>query len=54
MLIILKPDCSDGNADYQQTMKYLRALPNIEVREHMVQGQQHTLTEIYLLGQTRG
>ncbi|AKH69716.1 3-deoxy-D-arabinoheptulosonate-7-phosphate synthase [Spongiibacter sp. IMCC21906] len=52
MLLILRPDISPGDAAYQETLKYLDALPNVEVRQHEVQGQLQALTEIYLLGDT--
>lgn len=52
MLLILRSDINTGDEAYRETLKYLHALPNIEVREHQVQGQLQELHEIYLLGKT--
>ncbi|MCG3169704.1 MAG: Phospho-2-dehydro-3-deoxyheptonate aldolase [Pseudomonadales bacterium] len=52
MLLILHPDTDESSEEYRKTSEFLRALPNIEIRTHVVQGQQQRLTEIYLLGDT--
>ncbi|XOZ33994.1 3-deoxy-7-phosphoheptulonate synthase [Halomonadaceae bacterium KBTZ08] len=53
MLLILHPDTDrDGNA-YRETMNFLDQLSNVEVRVHDVLGNQQTLTEIYLIGDTK-
>jgi 3-deoxy-7-phosphoheptulonate synthase len=52
MLVILYPDISPDSNEYQETMTHLRQLQGVEMREHVVQGQQQRLTEIYLLGET--
>lgn len=52
MIIILHPDTTPTEAGYTRLMKYLAALPGIDVRTHEVVGQQQTLTEIYLVGET--
>ena len=52
MLLILHPDIDESAEDYRKTCDFLRALPRIEMRTHVVQGQQQRLTEIYLLGDT--
>ena len=44
MLIILHPDTSKTEPSYQQTLAYLEKLDGIEIREHIVQGQQQSLT----------
>ncbi len=53
MLVILHPDCQENSAEYQHTWDYLNQLPDITVRKHTVQGQQQTLIELYLIGQTK-
>lgn len=52
MLIILHPDTLEDSVEYQQTWAYLSNLPGIQVRQHRVEGETQTLTEIYLLGDT--
>jgi 3-deoxy-7-phosphoheptulonate synthase len=52
MLVILHPDITPDSSDYQETMNHLRQLQGVEIREHVVEGQQQRLTEIYLLGNT--
>jgi 3-deoxy-7-phosphoheptulonate synthase len=52
MLLILHPDIDENGEDYRRTLEHLHALPRIELRTHVVQGQQQKLTEIYLLGDT--
>jgi 3-deoxy-7-phosphoheptulonate synthase len=53
MLLILHPNIDPGSDEYLQTLQFLQQLPDIEVRTHVVQGQQQQLTEIYLLGKTK-
>ena len=52
MLLILHANTDTSGEDYRQTLTFLQQLPGIQVREHVVQGQQQSLTEIYLLGET--
>ena len=52
MLLILHPNTDESSEEYRKTWEYLRTLPRIEMRSHVVQGQQQKLTEIYLLGDT--
>lgn len=52
MLILLHPDTTADSADYQSVFAYLKALTGVEIRVHTIQGQQQSLTEIYLLGKT--
>lgn len=52
MLVILRPDIGTDADEYLVTMKHLQQLQGVEMREHVVQGQQQRLTEIYLLGDT--
>lgn len=52
MLLILHPDIDEHSEAYRITLAHLRKLPGIAVKRHLVQGQQQTLTEIYLIGDT--
>lgn len=53
MIIILDPNIAEGSSTYQQTLAYLCQLPGIAAHIHKVQGAQQTLTEIYLIGDTK-
>jgi 3-deoxy-7-phosphoheptulonate synthase len=53
MLIILSPDIDEQSEAYRTTWNYLHQLPGISVRKHLVKGAQQTLTELYLLGDTK-
>lgn len=53
MIIILHPDTDKGEPGYAKLMNYLAALPGISVRTHDVVGAQQTLTEVYLVGNTK-
>lgn len=53
MLLILHPDIDHASREYQATLAHLQALPGVAVKEHVVQGQQQQLTEIYLIGETK-
>lgn len=53
MLIILHPDTAHDSDEYRQTLAFLEQLPNVSVRVHEVQGAKQTLTELYLLGDTK-
>jgi len=52
MLLILQPNTDEDSEDYHRTLEFLRGLPRVEARVHVVQGQQQKLTEIYLIGDT--
>ena len=52
MLVILNPNIDEGSEEFIQTWTYLKNLPDIEVRRHLVQGRMQTLTELYLIGNT--
>jgi 3-deoxy-7-phosphoheptulonate synthase len=54
ILLILHPDIDEHGEAYRSTLKHLQQLPGIAVKRHLVQGQQQTLTELYLIGDTRG
>jgi 3-deoxy-7-phosphoheptulonate synthase len=53
MLLILSPETSVQSEAYKNLIQYIDKLPGVTHREHQVQGQQQTLTEIYLLGDTK-
>jgi len=53
MILILSPDTSLTSPAYQQLQEHLAKLPGITARVHQVHGAQQTLTEIYLLGDTK-
>lgn len=52
MIVIINPSEPRTSKAYQDTLKALKALPNVEVREHHIQGTEESVTEIYLLGAT--
>ncbi len=53
MLVILHSNIEEGSEEFVQTWNYLSSLPGIELRRHLVQGDMQTLTEIYLIGNTK-
>ena len=52
MILILTPNVTTGNEEYQRLMRFLAKLDNIETRVNQEQGVERTLTEIYLIGNT--
>ena len=52
MILILSPDVDTHSQDYQKLIAYLENLPQIKFRTHKEIGNQQTLTEIYLIGNT--
>src|SRR6266404_490053 len=52
MILILTPDIQPESDSYQQLMAQISRLPNIQLRVHREQGAEHSLTEIYLIGNT--
>jgi 3-deoxy-7-phosphoheptulonate synthase len=52
MILILTPDIQPENDAYRLLMAQLARLPNIQLRIHREQGAEHSLTEIYLIGNT--
>ncbi len=52
MILILAPNISVKDQKYVQLMGYLGSLPGVEARIHNVQGEEHHLTEVYLIGKT--
>lgn len=53
MIVILDSNSTENSKEYQQALDYLSRLPGIAARVHKVQGAQQTLTEIYLIGDTK-
>jgi len=52
MILILTPNVTTGNEEYQRLMRFLAKLDNIAIRVNQEQGVERTLTEIYLIGNT--
>ncbi len=52
MLVILEPNTKKDSEEFKQTWDFLNSLPNIRIQEHIVQGKQQQLMEIYLIGDT--
>jgi 3-deoxy-7-phosphoheptulonate synthase len=53
MILILNENADPGAAEYAQLMQQLHALPGIQVREHRIAGELRSVTEIYLIGDTK-
>ena len=53
MLLILHPDTDETSEAYRVTLDFLQQLPGIKIKKHLVQGQEQSLTEIYLIGNTQ-
>jgi 3-deoxy-7-phosphoheptulonate synthase len=52
MLVILHPDTRPDSSEYRDTYSYLQQLQGVDIQEHVVEGEQQRLTELYLLGDT--
>src|SRR6266481_3133233 len=52
MILILTPDIKPESDAYQLLLAKLSRLPDIQVRVHSEQGAEHSVTEIYLIGNT--
>ena len=52
MILILGHDIAPESQEFQQLMAHLNGLPKIKTRIHREQGEQQTLTEVYLIGDT--
>ncbi len=52
MILILAQDLSHESAEFLQLMDHLNALPRIKTRVHREKGEQQTVTEVYLIGDT--
>lgn len=53
MILVLASDTDFDSAAYQALQQHLAELPGITTRVHQVRGALQTLTEIYLLGDTK-
>ncbi len=52
MIVIINPSEPKTSKAYKETLAALNKLPNVEIKEHEVQGKQDHIIEIYLLGDT--
>ncbi len=53
MILILSSNTDPQSAEYQQLMTHLGGLAGIRTRVHVERGSEQTLTEIYLIGNTK-
>jgi 3-deoxy-7-phosphoheptulonate synthase len=53
MILVLNPDTRSDSAEYRQLMAHLANLPGITTRVHSEVGSEQTLTEVYLIGNTK-
>ncbi len=53
MILILEGELQETSAAYQALVHYLEKLEGIEYRVHRVQGAEQSLSEIYLIGNTK-
>ena len=53
MILILSDNTDPQSPDYLQLMESLQRLPNIKPRVHRIQGTERSVTEVYLLGDTK-
>jgi 3-deoxy-7-phosphoheptulonate synthase len=53
MILILIPDTRPDSPEYKQLLAHLANLPGISSRVHTEVGIEHTLTEVYLIGNTK-
>jgi len=53
MILILSDNIDPDSPDYRQLMETLERLPNIKPRVHRIQGTERSVTEVYLLGDTK-
>jgi 3-deoxy-7-phosphoheptulonate synthase len=53
MILILSSNINEQSSEYQQLLAHLATLPGIQTRVHMERGSEKTLTEIYLIGNTK-
>lgn len=54
MILILSPNVDQESAEFKQLMERLSKLPNIRPRVHNEKGAERVLTEVYLIGNTKG
>jgi len=53
MILILSDSADPQSPEYEQLMQALAQLPNIKTRIHRIQGTERSVTEVYLLGDTK-
>ena len=53
MILILSDNTDPQSPAYLQLMESLERLPNIKTRAHRIQGTERSVTELYLLGDTK-
>ena len=53
MILILNPNVNEQAPEYKQLMSHLASLPGIQTRVHNEHGAEQTLTEVYLIGNTK-
>ena len=53
MILILSENADPQSPEYGQLMQALERLPNIKTRIHRIQGIERSVTEVYLLGDTK-
>src|SRR4030066_2458482 len=53
MILILSSNVTEQAHEYQQLLMHLATLPGIQTRVHIERGSEKTLTEIYLIGNTK-
>jgi len=53
MILILGSNVSEHAQEYRQLLAHLATLPGIQTRVHVERGSEKTLTEIYLIGNTK-
>jgi 3-deoxy-7-phosphoheptulonate synthase len=53
MILILSDGADPQSPEYEQLMQALAQLPNIKTRIHRIQGIERSVTEVYLLGDTK-
>jgi len=54
MIVILEAGIDKNGQDYNAIMDYLTNQPGIQVRVHEEKGSQQILTELYVIGETKG
>ncbi|SEO31987.1 3-deoxy-D-arabinoheptulosonate-7-phosphate synthase [Nitrosospira multiformis] len=53
MILVLSPDTGPESPDYKQLLAYLANMPGISTRVRTEVGSEQTLTEVYLIGNTK-
>src|SRR5680860_827057 len=53
MILVLTPDTRPDSPEYKQLLAFLANLPGISTRVHNEIGVEQTLTEVYLIGNTK-